>query len=201
MAGTTTNYGWPYQQLADPPDGAALGEDLAVAADADVAAIDTRVAAVETADADASITLSSTPIQPLVSAASTDALIATVSHAFKTGFAYEISYSVCVQFNGGTSPFNAFTKIRRTNASGTVIYDPGGTAAVTSNFVKIEGSVLVKVTGGDTTQTVALIGGFSTSGSPTSMDVEAFSTRRTRLEVRRIGTAAKYTGALELPTA
>lgn len=136
-----------------------------------------------------------------MSAASTDTLIATVSHDFIDEFAYEISYSVCVQFNGGTSPFNAFTKIRRTNASGTVIYDPGGTACVTSNFVKIEGSVIVKVTNGNTTQTLALIGGYSTSGSPTSMDVEAHSSRRTRVEVKRIGTAAEYTDALELPTA
>lgn len=47
MAGTTTNYGWPYQQAADPPDGASLGEDLAVAADADLAALDADVVAID----------------------------------------------------------------------------------------------------------------------------------------------------------
>jgi len=150
---------------------------------------------------DRSITLSSTPIQPLVSASGTDTLITTVTHDFVDEFAYEISYSWCCQFTGGTSPFNAFSKIRRTNASGTVIYDPGGVAAITTNFVHIQGSVIVKVTAGNTTQTLALIGGFSTSGSPTSIDVEAASTRRTRLEVKRVATAAEYSTALELPTA
>lgn len=31
MADVTTRYGFPYQEATDPPDGAALGEDLAVA--------------------------------------------------------------------------------------------------------------------------------------------------------------------------
>lgn len=47
MASTTANYGWPYQDPTDPPDGASLGEDLAVAIDTDVAAIDARVTAAE----------------------------------------------------------------------------------------------------------------------------------------------------------
>lgn len=48
MAGTTLNYGWPYQSLTDPPDGADLGEDLATEIDADVKVIDVRLAGVET---------------------------------------------------------------------------------------------------------------------------------------------------------
>lgn len=141
-----------------------------------------------------------TPIQPLVSAAGTDTLITTVTVDFISGYAYEVFYTFPVQFTGGTSPFNAYAKIRRTNAAGTVIHDPGGTAAVTTNFVQVVGECMLKCTAGDTTQTLALIGGFSTSGSPTSMDVEAASTRRAQLRVKRVGYAEEY-DALEVPTA
>jgi hypothetical protein len=40
MAGTTPTYGWPYQLLTDPPDGASLGEDLALAIESDVSRSD-----------------------------------------------------------------------------------------------------------------------------------------------------------------
>lgn len=47
MASTTANYGWPYQDPTDPPDGASLGEDLAVAIDAQVAANEADVVAID----------------------------------------------------------------------------------------------------------------------------------------------------------
>jgi hypothetical protein len=153
------------------------------------------------ASLDSSVAFSTSAITPLVSAANTNASIITLSHAFKAGFAYRISWTWCAQFTGGTSPFVPFTKIARSSASGTAIDDIGGGTAITTNFHRMDGSTVVKCTSANTTQTIVLIGGFSTTGSPTSMDVEAASTRRTRLEIQRIGTATKYSGALEVPTA
>lgn len=150
---------------------------------------------------DRSVTMSSTAIAPLVSASVTDTLIATVTHDFIDEFAYEISWSWGAQCNGGTSPFVVYTKIKRTNAAGTEIRGISGTAVITTNVMQIEGSCIVKCTAGNTTQTIALVGGYSASGSPTSLDVEAASTRRTKIEVKRIGTATEYTDALEVPTA
>lgn len=46
---TTPGYGWPYQALADPPNGAALGEDLALAVEATVQANAATAAAASTA--------------------------------------------------------------------------------------------------------------------------------------------------------
>jgi hypothetical protein len=149
---------------------------------------------------DAFTSFSSTPIQPLVSAASTDTLITSVAVDFEAGFAYEITYGWRAQFTGGTSPFQAYAKIRRLNAAGTVIHDPGGTACITTNFVSIDGRCYVECTTADTTQTIALIGGFGSSGSPTSVDVEASSTARTYLVVKKCGIAGEY-AALEVPTA
>lgn len=43
MSATTPHYGWPYQTLTDPPDGAGLGEDLALAIEATVQGLDTQL--------------------------------------------------------------------------------------------------------------------------------------------------------------
>lgn len=152
------------------------------------------------ADQDSSVTFSTTAITPLVSAANTDTQITSVSHAFKAGFAYMIDYQWAAQFPSG-GPYVPYSKIKRANASGTTIDDMGGSYALSTNFHRVQGQVIVKCTTANTTQTISLVGGFSTSGSPASMDVEAASTRRTMLRVRRIGTSTKYSGALEVPTA
>lgn len=47
MADVTPEYGWPYQEASDPPDGASLGEDLALAIEATVESIDDRVSDLE----------------------------------------------------------------------------------------------------------------------------------------------------------
>jgi hypothetical protein len=44
MPAITPTYGWPYQTLTDPPHGPDLGEDLALAIEATLTAIDARVA-------------------------------------------------------------------------------------------------------------------------------------------------------------
>lgn len=43
----TPVYGWPYQALSDPPDGAALGEDLSLAIEATMNAVDVRLGVAE----------------------------------------------------------------------------------------------------------------------------------------------------------
>lgn len=57
--GTTPVYGWPFQALTDPPNGADLGEDLALAIEATVAAqaalvatLQSQVAALQTVTTD-----------------------------------------------------------------------------------------------------------------------------------------------------
>lgn len=54
MADVTTRYGFPYQEAADPPDGASLGQDLAEAIDTALGTVedaaDTRLDALEAAD-------------------------------------------------------------------------------------------------------------------------------------------------------
>lgn len=47
MADTTTRYSWPYPELTDAPDGPALGQDLAEAAEVTVGGIDDRVTTAE----------------------------------------------------------------------------------------------------------------------------------------------------------
>lgn len=42
MAGTTTRYGFPFQEVTDPPNGAGLGEDLAEAVEASLATIEDK---------------------------------------------------------------------------------------------------------------------------------------------------------------
>lgn len=46
--GTTPVYGWPFQGLTDPPDGADLGESLALAIEATVAAMAAQIATLQT---------------------------------------------------------------------------------------------------------------------------------------------------------
>jgi len=68
---TTPTYGWPYQSLSDPPDGPNLGEDLALAIEATVAALAATVAAA------AAATIARVPVQATVATSQT-----TVSGAY-----------------------------------------------------------------------------------------------------------------------
>lgn len=47
MPGTTPTYSLPYQELTDAPDGASLGEDLALAVETELARIDSDITTVE----------------------------------------------------------------------------------------------------------------------------------------------------------
>lgn len=211
MPGDTTRYSFPYQSVGDPPDGPSLGQDLAEAIEAALGPVDDAAAAV-TADwntkeplldelfASASV-YNYGPVSPLVSAANTDTLVTSMSYTFKTGYAYEINYSGRFQIVGGTSPFVAYVKLRRGNASGTLIHDPGGTAMVGSNFLSLNARYIVKRTGANTSQTIAMCAGFSTSGGPSSLDLEAASQAPAVLSIRCIGYAANHGGAAEIATA
>lgn len=144
---------------------------------------------------------SSTAQPALVSASGAEGLVTSVAADFRDGYAYEIGWQFRVQVNGGTSPFYVAGKLFRNNSSGTLIDASGGEAVVTTNFMLLKGSTIVKrTTGSNTTQTIALTASFSGSGSPTSLDIEASSTSRTRLVVRPIGLATDYSGAIEVPT-
>lgn len=144
----------------------------------------------------------STTAQPLLTtSAGVEGLVTTVAADFRNGYAYEISWQFRVQINSGTSPFYVAGKLWRNNSSGTLIDASGGEAIVTTNFMLLKGSAIVKrTTGTDTTQTIALTASFSGSGTPGSLDIEASSTSRTRLIVRPCGLATDYSGAMEVPT-
>lgn len=131
-----------------------------------------------------------------------ETVVLSLSNSYKSDRLYRVSYSFRVQMNGGTSPFAPFTRIRRTNAAGTLIYDPGATAAITSNNIHIHGVCYLKRTGTtDTTQTIALTISRNVTGAPTSVDVEANATAPSMLLIEEIGPASDFSGAIEVPTA
>lgn len=150
---------------------------------------------------------SSTPVQPIVAAAASgEAVIMTGSFSFKLGYAYQIGWKWRGQINVGNGTgtvFNMYSRVRRATISGTYLDDTGGTATVGANLTRMQGSVIVKNTVADTTQTLVLIAGyFSTGlGTTSTMDLEAATTARTEFWCAPIGLAANFSGALEIPTA
>lgn len=141
-----------------------------------------------------------TAAAPLTSSSGTDVAVASLAYEFVSGYAYEISYGMRMQINGGTSPFVVYSKLRRASAAGTVIIDPGGTAVITTNFIWIEGRTIVRRTAATTTQTIVSVAAFGTTGAPTSIDLEASATSPAFLNIRPIGLAANYSTAPEVPT-
>lgn len=162
--------------------------------------LDKRQGATETVVSGAAAALSTTANQPLVSAANTDALVQSLSYDFKKGYCYKISYSWRMQINGGTSPFVVYSKLRRLNASGTLFFDPGGVCHIGSNFMQQSGFAIVKCSIADTTQTVALVGGFSTTGGPTSLDVESAPAAPKLIIIEKLGLDTDVPSAIEIPT-
>ncbi len=142
----------------------------------------------------------STAVTPLTSTANQEIVVASLNYEFVTGYAYEIVAKARLQIAGGTSPFVASVKIRRASAAGTLIADPGGTAMVTTNFLAIERSVIVKRTGATTTQTIVSTASFSSTGSPTSVDLEASADAPATLTIRPIGLASNFATFREIAT-
>ena len=143
---------------------------------------------------------STTQTNSFTTAANTFASVVTKSYAFLDEYAYKISYFYRVQVIGGTSPYNVETRLRRASASGTVFHAPGGTAAITTNFMKMDGWCIVKVTNGNTTQTIVVSAAFTSSGAPTSMDLEGATDARNTVLIERLGPASDFPDAIELPT-
>lgn len=130
----------------------------------------------------------------------TEALIASVSFDFVGGRAYKIYYACKVTVNGGTSPFAPFPKLRRLNATGTVIHDPGATAIIGANSGNIKGTIYVQCSA-DTTQTIALTISRNTTGSPTSVSINGSTVSPTMIIIEDVGPTSDYPNALEVPTA
>lgn len=143
-------------------------------------------------------------VRPIVSASGTWGLIDTKTYDFKDGYAYRISYQVRLQANSAstTNPYAVEAGLLRTNASGTLIHSPGYVVAVgNANWANCNGFIVLKVTGGDTTQTIALCGRYSSTNTPTSLDAESSSTSPCILLIEVVGLAADHPQAPELPTA
>lgn len=142
---------------------------------------------------------------PLVSSANTNALIVSGSYDFVSGYAYEISaqcrWTVTGSPTGSVEPRVMFN-FTRVNASGTSIWAGGYLGAGESLApMHFYGSQIVKVTGGDTTQTICLNGQYSTVGSASAMGITTNgATTPARLTIKRIGLASKHSTCLELPT-
>lgn len=98
MPGATPNYAWPYQLLSDSPNGAALGHDGLIAADASLAA-----EAVLRLAAKGQVIAQPTQTGSGTIAASTNAVIGTYSIP-DPGYAYHIIVSCGV---GWTNPTGA----------------------------------------------------------------------------------------------
>lgn len=162
--------------------------------------LDKRQTGTEIVVSGAAAALATTSNQPLVSTANADTLIQSLSYDFKKGYSYKISYSWRMQINGGTSPFVVYSKLRRLNAAGTLFFDPGGVCHIGTNFMQQTGFTIVKCSVADTTQTVALCGGFSTTGGPTSLDVESSPNAPKLIIIEKLGLDTDVPNAIEIPT-
>jgi hypothetical protein len=143
-------------------------------------------------------------VRPVVSSSGTWGLVKTKTFDFKDGYAYKISYQGRVQANSASSTtmYAVELGLLRTNASGTLIHSPGYVTALgNANWANVSAFIIVKVTGGDTTQTIALCGRYSSVNTPTSMDVESSSTSPAILDIEVHGLASDHSAAPELPTA
>lgn len=151
--------------------------------------------------------LTAASIVPLVSAASTKAVIASGSFDFVSGYAYEISVQCRFSFTGATSLVNAepvmIASLSRVNAAGTEFF-ASGVMAVTppASLHHCSASQIVKCTAGDTTQTICFLGQYVTNGTgATALNINVNgSTSPARLTIKRIGLAASHSDAVEIPT-
>jgi hypothetical protein len=214
MADTTTRYGWPYQEASDPPDGGALGQDLAEAVEISLGSVDDRVGDAETniialqATATATTarlnaaksTITTAATAPLSSAANSPAQIISRSFAFKAGFAYRISVWARLSITGATASSGIpYVQIRRASAAGTVIHDPGGQGLAGGTGFTSSGvqSCVVKCSA-DTTQTISFCATWS--GTGTAINVAATASARPYILIEEVGLAADFPDAMEVPT-
>jgi hypothetical protein len=152
--------------------------------------------------------LRTTGASPLVSSANTKTSILTGSFDFVSGYAYEISIQCrfTIDITASTTAVTearALFNITRTNAAGTSLYGSGYEGTTEDNApLHFYASQIVKVTAGDTTQTLSFNGQYSSNLSAASMAISVNgSTTPARMTIKRIGLAANHADAIELPTA
>lgn len=151
--------------------------------------------------------LRTTSASPLTTTASTPASITSGSYDFVSGYAYEIIMTCRFQLTGGTvsatEPRTALFSLKRATAAGTEIYNSGRVETSSSEVVHFHSSQVVKVTNGDTTQTIHFTGQFDNSLGivTTTMNVTTNgSVTPARMTIKRIGMASNHADAVELPT-
>lgn len=158
--------------------------------------------------------LRTTSASPLTSTAG-DAGRTTItsgSFDFVSGYAYEIAITCRFNMSGGTStatdPRTALFSIRRSTASGTEVYNSGrlenvSGGASAGEVIHFYSAQIVKVTAGDTTQTLCFTGQFDNNLGvvTTALNITTNgSITPARMTIRRIGLAANHSDAVELPT-
>lgn len=127
---TTPNYGFPYQTLADPPDGPNLGEDGFIAVDSEILRVDADIDAVNTAMGDINAVLPYRAIQTLLSTA-TSVSFTGIPSTLKT---IEVTWCSRDDLAG----FNADTLYMRVNN------DAGGNYR--SNYIQVNNASVVGAT-------------------------------------------------------
>lgn len=118
MPGVTPIFGWPFQSLTDSPNGATLGEDLALAIEATLAALlrDPLIEINELTTDSANFTTTETQIQ-------------TVTASLVEGAIYKIAWQPHFASSVNNDEMRGF--IREDNISGTVIQSGYGLASST----------------------------------------------------------------------
>jgi hypothetical protein len=151
--------------------------------------------------------LLTTSASPLTTTANTAAIITSGSYDFVSGYAYEMTITCRFTTGGGsvtaTAERTCVFSLSRATAAGTKFYNSGRVEVASSNAVHFHGSQVVKVTAGDTTQTICFNGEFD-NGAGVVANTMAIttngSTTPARLTIKRIGMAANHADAIELPT-
>lgn len=120
MADTTPTYGWPYQEATDPPDGASLGEDLALAVEATVSALATATTHTVGTNGTAANTTGSTSTTPVL--ASTPISVTFVAPA--SGKILFVGQVIAQSSSTGNGQAGVMIRAGGTPGSGTIVYDP-----------------------------------------------------------------------------
>lgn len=161
MSAITPVYGWPFQQLPDPPDGASLGEDLALAIEATVASLigtlTPRVDALEDRTYRDSILVSSSVASITFSAIPTDIgclRILWTARDTNTGFVAE---GINMRVNGDTGGNYASQYVQGSNSSAssaatsvTATSASVGLLSMADNTAGVYGTGVIEITGWDT---------------------------------------------------
>lgn len=151
--------------------------------------------------------LRTTSASPLTSSANTNTSILTGSFDFVSGYAYEIiiqcRFTIDITASGSaTTEARALFGITRSTAGGTAIFS-AGYEGTTEDLAPIHfsASQVVKVTNGDTTQTLSFNGQYSSNLTAVALNITTNgSVTPARMTIKRVGLAANHADCVELPT-